>query len=534
MGRFVFLIWLCAAVYIAPLFAVGEKTKTSGGASGWSALSMLQNVTELNGIRPSPVLLISSAAQANRDDIDMYLSFNSRSARIEDDAGRYFVKTNYGVEIADARWSRRGTGSALFSGVRPVSYQSKMKKQAPLVITPASSEALFAPSQNIGDFSIEFFVYPNNLSSGEEILSWQATVKGGSGDQTNGVYQSITCAAARSRLYWTFENFFRSADGKRTKNISFSSTEPLSPKTWSHHLVRFDSDSGLLEYLVNGVPQSVVYTSESGRQGGEIYTPVSGERGALFLGSDFTGLLDEFKITHSFVEFPGGSRYPAAGGHVETRPIDLGEVNSEVKKIDIKGGRVQFSALTMQNEYAKDGDIRFSDQTQAHFFIRAANSPYDIDRANWQPLKSGAEIHSIRGRYVQLAADLYPSANLDASPYIEEITVTYVPHNAPLPPENITAIAEDGGVTLSWKERRFDSAKGYLVYYGTKKGEYFGIGAIQGESPIDVGRVSSVHLDSLSNGVLYYFAVAAYDDGGATHVGMFGREVTARPLRVLE
>jgi hypothetical protein len=76
-----------------------------------------------------------------------------------------------------------------------------------------------------------------------------------------------------------------------------------------------------------------------------------------------------------------------------------------------------------------------------------------------------------------------------------------------------------------------------MVYYGTSRGEYFGEGAAPGASPVDVGKRTGLYIDGLENGVLYYFAVAAYDrrdgtdDGrGIFHAGEFSREVSARPL----
>jgi hypothetical protein len=114
---------------------------------------------------------------------------------------------------------------------------------------------------------------------------------------------------------------------------------------------------------------------------------------------------------------------------------------------------------------------------------------------------------------------------------VEEFRITYLPDEAPLPPAVVTAAAGDGAVTLSWKSSAdFDTA-GYLIYYGTSRGEYFGNCAILGESPIDAGKRTSLRIEGLENGVLYYFVVAAYDR--PQHAGEFSREVTARPLEGL-
>jgi hypothetical protein len=144
---------------------------------------------------------------------------------------------------------------------------------------------------------------------------------------------------------------------------------------------------------------------------------------------------------------------------------------------------------------------------------------------------------TVRGRYVQFAVDFYPSGDGETSPYLEEIRVSYRPDEPPVPPSMVTALARDGAVTLNWKPSPDADTLGYMVYYGTARGEYFGEDAAPGSSPIDVGKQTSLYIDGLKNGVLYYFAVAAYDrrnrtdEGGETfHAGEFSREVSARPL----
>jgi hypothetical protein len=89
-------------------------------------------------------------------------------------------------------------------------------------------------------------------------------------------------------------------------------------------------------------------------------------------------------------------------------------------------------------------------------------------------------------------------------------------------------------VELSWRASPGADISGYLVYYGSSGGEYFGEDAGLGKSPINVGNRTSVRIDGLKNGVLYYFAVAAYDRMDPSYAGTFSREVSARPLRMIE
>jgi len=166
------------------------------------------------------------------------------------------------------------------------------------------------------------------------------------------------------------------------------------------------------------------------------------------------------------------------------------------------------------------------------FFIRSSNISHNWNNVPWVPFNPGAEL-SVRGRYIQLAADFYPSWDGETSPYLSELRVIYMAAEPPLPPSLVIASAKDGAVELSWRASPSRDVGGYLVYYGTAKGEYFGQ-----LSPIDVGNYTSIRIDNLNNGTLYYFAVAAYNNQERWMVfpdpGEFSRELIVRPLRMLE
>ncbi|WP_029917887.1 fibronectin type III domain-containing protein [Pelobacter seleniigenes] len=71
-------------------------------------------------------------------------------------------------------------------------------------------------------------------------------------------------------------------------------------------------------------------------------------------------------------------------------------------------------------------------------------------------------------------------------------------------------------ITLSWDASPSDSVAGYKVYYN--KGDdtlpLEGTGAIEGDSPIDVGDNLSAKLSGLDDNAVYYFSVTAYDGSG--------------------
>jgi len=537
------------------VFGAGESVIILGGESTWSMAEFRNGVTEVVSVRPHPVLVLSSAAGASTSGysaasgasgnfaaltesaLDMSFSFDERETGLyKDSAGHYRITVPPDVEAVDRRYARTGTGAALFQGTDP------------LVIEPQSRSALFTAGNRIRDFTVEFWLYPLNMENGEQIMTWVSSKpsnSSASGDFSS--IQRIQCSASRNRLRWSFVNLFASTAGSSFIDIEFSGNTPVVPKTWSHHLVRFDATTGMVEYIVNGVSEAIVYVTSTGREnspvssGGEVYTPVAGTGGIFMLGEGFTGIIDEFKIHDACVGRSSVQKYISSGGRAETRAIDLGDNNSGVIRIDASGGRVSIKRNGasggvnngVNNEFRENGRFRFSDDAEMNFFIRVSDNPWLLNNSPWLAFTPGADISGITGRYVQIAVDFYPSADGETSPYLNELRITYLRGEPPMPPKNVTATAVDGGVLLRWKHSPSISTTGYLVYYSAVRGELFGSEALLGPSPIDAGYRNSLYIDGLENGKLYYFRIAAYDyvNGATDHnAGEFSGEVTARPL----
>jgi hypothetical protein len=518
------------------LYALGESALLLGTESSWSVVDTRRGITELGSIRPTAVLTLSSA-RPDDPSLDMALSFDEGSPeRFVDKTGRYRALVSPALSAVNYRWSRAGSGAALFSGEAP---RRQLNEPAGAVtISPQAPDALLQSGQYIKDFSIEFWIYPMNMENGETLLSWSATRLTRQGGKT---FQRILCMVAKNRLNWSFLDFFSSPDDGSQMPLSLSGS-PILPQSWSHHLIRFDSHTGLLEYLVDGRLEGLAYATTTGREGGEVYAPVTGDGGTLVLGSRFTGLMDEFRIYNRYYETPLLSRYPLGGGRIETRPLDLGEQNSKVLKVEALGGYFYPSGRTpkaggiMQNEYDGLSRFRFANGAAIQFFIRAADNPYQWtgEESEWLPFEPGTNFDgTIRGRYVQLAAVFYPSGDGEAAPYLDAIRVVYRRDDPPLPPSLVVATARDGAVDLSWRASPDPDTSGYLVYFGGASGEYFGESAVLGVSPLDVGKQTSLRVEGLKNGVLYYFAVAGYDKNNPASMGEFSREVSARPLRTI-
>jgi hypothetical protein len=539
-------LYLIAILYLlfpvsGSLYSFGEKTFRLDGDLIWKMADTHTNIIRQELVRPNPVIMLSSTGITNgntvKPSLDMTLSFDEGNpAFFRDSVGHYRIIASPLLTSVDHRYARAGSGAILFPGSTG---NRNAAADGPLVLEAQGNAALFAPGNRIYDFSIEFWIHPLNMENGEQILLWNA-VHPSRNNPANYNPQQILCTSVKNRLQWSFFNFFSSPDSAKNIDIQFSGVSAVVPKTWSHHLVRFDSATGLVEYLVNGKTESIVYANSTGREGGEVYTPLIGQGGSFVLGRNFSGLMDEFLIHGDLFPAPKLQKYPQQGGRIQTVAIDLGEGNNDVLKIEASGGKTSTINARIKNEFKQNGRFRFSDASELHFFIRASDNPYRWD-APWLPIIPGADIAGIaQGRYVQLMVDFYPSADGEASPYLEELRITYQPDDPPLPPAQLTAVASDGAVRLQWRNSPDKNAQGYLVYYGTTSDDYFGEDASLGISPIDVGKINSINIDGLRNGVLYYFRVAAYSHRNTTdtgisyappyHTGEFAREVRARTL----
>ena len=557
---FILMLFYCFFLLTDRVFGIGERILTLGADSSWELMETRQGIIEASLIRPNPVLVLSNERQTgglrNARSLDLHLSFDEANpARFADSQGRYDVFVSPELARAAAPLSRAGTGAALFTGRTGAN-----RTADPLVLRPRPS-ALFASNNHIRDFTIEFWLYPMDMITGGQILSWSASKPNGAGTF---IHQQIQCIVIRNRLQWTFTDFFFSpgalAGGAplpgEINSLSLTLTGPvLLNRTWSHHVIRFDADLGRLEYLVDGRLEALVHTTSNGRESGEIFTPFIGEGSRFALGAHFSGMIDEFRIYRDHSEQMALTRYPLEGGRVVTRALDLGRANSHVIRIDAFGGRTSNVNGRVRNEYTGNAALHFPDHAQVAFSFRVSNNPYRWDYSPWIPFNPGTVLpDTLRGRFIQIAADFFPGENGNSSPYLSELRVVFNAAEPPPPPRQIFAVAKDGAVELSWMPSSSRDVDGYLIFYGTTRGEFFGEHAIvesrRVQSPIDVGNRTSVRIEGLNNGTLYFFAVAAYrkpvtasieermfllEKGFLTlEPGVFSREVAARPLRMAQ
>ena len=370
--------------------------------------------------------------------------------------------------------------------------------------------ALFARGTRWGDFSIEFWLRPSLANDGEEVLAWS----GSRWREGRLKPQELRCTVRARRLVWEFVNFFAAGERSTAEGIEpvirLEGISPLLPRSWRHHLLRFDSGTGLLEYQVDGVPEAVVHARAGA--GGPPLSPYTGEADSapLYLGRGYTGFLDELRISRTFVEEPVLARYDGRFGVAASDPLDLGYTGTRLKRIEAVYGAPGDSDVFF---YYRLADRRTSDQLEG----------------DWVQFRPGVELPQARGRYLQLRVELFPDGRRTLSPRLSELRVVYEQDLPPAAPAGVQAVAGNARVRLRWSPVREEDVRGYLVYYGTSPGNYHGTGADRGPSPIDVGSATELDLEGLENGRLYYFTVVCYDSTDPPHRSAFSREVSARP-----
>ena len=495
---------LCLLLSAAPLSSL-EKTIELGKDALWADMMSLDGVTPIPGKWGFQDLTLSGGAYTADSATELLLHFDGPASA--DATGAYAFQG--GGPVLSAFLPAIGTASAAFTGARA---------GAALRGSPGS---MFSPGAVWGDFAIEFWFSPANLADAEEVLSWTGTDRAADGtDGASGglLGQSIRCFIRDRRLVWDFANVFRLPGAGRIP-VRLAGTRQLLPRTWHHHLLRFDSREGLLEYLIDGVPEAIAHVTDTGAETGSVAVPVLGtaHSGPLVIGAGFTGFLDELRISRRAVDDPVLSRFLGKTGVAVSRIIDLGYSSTRIIRIETV------------DSTPGDSGIEFSYQASDAWGGRKLLKG-DTD---WVPFVPGADFgETVKSRYIQLRVELFPDGTRTQSPRLSSLRVVYEPNLPPAPPAGLAATPGNGKVTLTWRKVNDLDVKGYFVFYGTSPRNYLGTGSAQGPSPIDAGSATTIEIGGLDNGSLYYFAITAYDDSQPRQQSAFSAEVSARPSRI--
>lgn len=493
---------VCLLLLLSPCFIfAAEKTYTFGGTEGWNSVISRDNIISGTGTYGYECLKLDDVSPALNAASDLLLSF---------DDGCYDETFNYTVMNDSAELtpeSKRGEGAALFWGNDGISLKGK-------------AGSLFGTEGETGSFTISFWLKPLMAANGEMIFSWFSSRN----LEQYSLYQMITVMLTNNHLQWDFGNIFeryventsRVEISEDNNDVIVSGKTILVPETWSFHELTYNAVNGMLEYRVNNRVEDVQYVTSTGGERGLIYPAVLGVKADIDICSSFIGYLDDFYITRSSSDFPSSTdTYDVTGGMFETPVFCMSENGASVKRILVTD--------------------TVPDQTQIDYYIRSASSQWNWNESepSWQKFTPGQDMTGFSDMYFQIAARLYPDGAGVVSPSVTEIKVVYEPVELPEPPYSVFAQAGDGYVDLTWLSSPdiMQSVSGYLVYYGERPGEYLGYEALQGVSPVMTGNTNSVRISGLTNGKIYYFAVASCTIHDTLLAGPLSVEVNARPSR---
>lgn len=486
---FAIFIFLCS-------LSATPKTLLLGGEKGWDEFYSSEGVVvgKKNGQFGYDAIELSTRTTSANYATDLLLTFDD-NRELVDETGNYSVTQNNLLYTEDAV---KGGGAALSRG---------NKKGLTL---SGNDSSLFGNSGFVGSFTIEFYLCPSLAENGEMVFSWRSSLN----DDIRSEYQMITASFYNNHLEWAFNNIFV---GFKAKELHISGFTTIVPKKWARHTISFDDETGLLEYLVDGRTEALVFVTKTGHENGTICYPLLGVKAGLELCPDYVGKIDNFKISRLATNrysrdilVTGNEKYRVSGGKFITKPLLVSQ-SAKIEEIDT------LMSLPFQT------DIRF--------YIRSGDNCYGWTDSypQWKEVVPGEKIDDVKGLYFQMMAEFLPDGDGKATPRLTEVTIKYDELPEPLPPFNVVAQAGDGTVRLSWSYSVDDNAGGYYVYYGNRPGEYLGRIAVQGSSPINVGNVTETTLTGLENGRIYYFAVSAYSKADGRINGTLSKEVFARP-----
>ena len=497
------IIFLCFCLAVGRNFFAESKSVVLGGKTGWPELSVQDGVTFGTGRFGYQAVELATNARSVTDETDLLLDFEGADANDKrtflDRSGNYSVQSN---SLLRSPKSVMGHSSALSRG------------NGKGLVLRGSPESVFGRQGGTGSWTIEFWLCPAIAENGERVFEWRSSII------VDGyvLFQMIEASFFNNRIQWNFTNIF---DGMTANNgeVTLLSYSALIPNKWSHHEISYDEESGLLECKIDSKVEALKYITEGGREGKTIYQPVLGEVAPINIAPAYTGSLDDFRILTRVIDSSQPQnliydKYKIDGGRFETLPIMTTQ------------GSVMNSLQIVDNVPA---------QTEIRYYVRAGDNFFnwqDPERApKWIRVHNEEEIKGVRGRYFQIAAELFPDGAGRATPSVTEIKINYTQAQAPTAPFRVKANPGDGFVDLTWSYSVDENAGGYYIFYGNRPGEYLGTDANEGPSPIKVDNITSFRLTGLKNGAIYYFALSTYSKDEAQISGGLSNEANARPGR---
>ncbi len=409
-----------------------------GGKSGWPVFQTQENIAKGQGRYGYDCIQLSTNSFVFDDDTDLLINFENQRNPIAE--GKYTILSN-SLKNTSQTIMEKGAGLSRNTGGLSILGQ------------PGT---FFGSEGFMGSFSIEFWLCPSVAENGEVVINWESS------KNVKGIllHQLLNCMFDSGHLEWTLVDFFDNyVSEDDSAEVKLTGSTKIIPDTWTYHALSYDCETGILEYLVNGVTEDIKYITNTGTEDGDISLVVLGAKSKIQICSKYTGKIDDIRILrrpysqpdYQSAESAGKvSRmlYQPTGGKFVTKPI----VVSTGSRLSMLSSEMTVPSQTDVCFYVRSGD---------NYFNWTDNYP------KWKKVESGKEIKDVTGMYFQVACEIFPDGDGSLSPTITDIKLTFDELPLPLPPFTVRAEAGNGKVVLSWNY----SAKTFLSC--TKSGRPF-------------------------------------------------------------
>jgi len=502
-----------------------EELRWGGVEHGWDDIFLMENITVKRGPMARLDIMLGDNSPLPDENTDLLLSFDRcRKDGITNNFPHY---TTHKIDIFPSRDIKKfGASSAGF-----VQWGNVIQ------IKPMDG-SIFVSDTTLQSFTIDFFLFPMTVHDGTTIISWYApTVDYG------GNFTGFKVFFKDGKLFWLFENVFQDQQGNLVKILSaeFNRT-PLDE--WHHHALYYNADTGLLTLYYDGKESDLILITETGTEEG---TVLKGEFSPylavpLTIGEKFLGYVDEFRVSKGKARFSPGifRKY----GVLKSNVIDLQYNGTKLVKILWESTENNGTAVRVFCRIANRYFLPFSERKISPLKNGLAPEPSGLRSAfeerrvreampEWVPVKNNREFREtiMSGRYFQWKAELYGTRGI-YSPVLHTLSVWIEPDPPPDAPLLISVLPLDGGVRLKWVKNRESDVTGYKVYYGDASRNYFGKGAVPGDSPVFVDTIESIELLGLENERVYFISITAVDS--AHQESGFSKEFIVRPSGIHE
>jgi len=433
------------------------------------------NLTETIGYEDKKYLVLQDNEYNPTPDTDLLLHFNDN---FQDSADNYIIEKHY--NNLSNRDKTYGSSSAYFLKNQEIVYKSK-------------NDSMFSPGRILTDFTIEFWVNPAQVAEDTTIFSWKGVNKVSS----NFISQKIKFYFSERKAVWLFENFFMPSDFS-LNNIKLTSKKKILPDVWNHFLIRYKSETGIIEFLINGQPEDIKYSTKTEKEDIVIYPPYVGNysKNEIFIGEKFSGFLDELRISEQFIENPNLNKYKDSGSFIS--PV-----------IDINKEEIIFYKFNTVDIKDNESEIFYS--------YRVSDEPFLMDNSKISWENSLNIKTELPGRYIQFKGELFSNGNNSITPQFNNIEILW--NNFPQLPSPIYLDSESTNTTIElfWTPVKHFNVDGYLLYIGESSGIYNNV--------IDVGNVTSFIVENLTNKHIYYFSLRSYNKNSVSN---FSNEIYNR------